>query len=212
MSSNIGFYRENSKHSLMVNYLSESEKTSSHKNKGSNVINRSNLLCPSTFIRLYKSEKQDLVKEKKQQKYNSMNKQFKEDNSLTSDCLSEQDILFNQKQIKSYQDLDPFSQNLYLHIKNQINKISIDKQKRIFNTYVKNKTMIDSNNNMASFKLEIKRSMSSGFVLSNVQLSYIRDKKRKSVSNDFQKKYYINKKGNLRQFMRKKLELGYKIR
>jgi len=141
-----------------------------------------------------------------------MNKQFKEDNSLTSDCLSEQDILFNQKQIKSYQDLDPFSQNLYLHIKNQINKISIDKQKRIFNTYVKNKTMIDSNNNMASFKLEIKRSMSSGFVLSNVQLSYNRDKKRKSVSNDFQKKYYINKKGNLRQFMRKKLELGYKIR
>ena len=29
--------------------------------------------------------------------------------------------------IKSYQDLDPFSQNLYLHIKNMTNKISFDK-------------------------------------------------------------------------------------
>ena len=56
-----------------------------------------------------------------------MNKQFKEDNSGTSDNLSDQDLLYSQKQIKKYQDLDIFSQNLYLHVKTVTNKISKDK-------------------------------------------------------------------------------------
>ena len=62
----------------LLNYLSESDNEESGMNKGGGFNISTNLLCPSTFIKLFKSErhgqKRDLMKEKKQQQLNSMNK------------------------------------------------------------------------------------------------------------------------------------------
>jgi hypothetical protein len=60
-------------------------------------MKESNLLCPSNFIRLYKNENNNTMGEKKVKQYNSMNKQFKEDNSNTSENLSDKDIMLNHK-------------------------------------------------------------------------------------------------------------------
>jgi hypothetical protein len=66
------------------------------------------------------------------------------------------------------------------------NKISVEKQKKIFRQYGNQMSMIDSNNNIASLKAEIKRSQSNGLTQPEKQLSYKRGnyKKRMSVSCD----------------------------
>ena len=62
----------------LMNYMSESDNEESRMNKGGGFNILTNLLCPSLFIKLYKSERQgdkrDLMKEKKQQQLNSLNK------------------------------------------------------------------------------------------------------------------------------------------
>jgi len=64
------------------------------------------------------------------------------------------------------------------------NKISFDKQKDLFKKYGKKNSMIDSNNNIASFKSEIRRSLSTKQSQVVTSLSYKRNTYRKSVSND----------------------------
>ena len=54
--------------------------------------------------------------------------------------------------------------------------------------------------------------MSSPIINPEVKLQYKQKRYRKSVSYDNKKKFYINKKGNLRQFNIKKQKLGMKIR
>ena len=55
----------NDQNTTMLNYLSESDNEDDGIMKGGGFNVSTNLLCPSTFIKLYKSEKQDLVNEKK---------------------------------------------------------------------------------------------------------------------------------------------------
>ena len=52
-------FRSKEPYSMLLNYLSESEKEEDNNNLKSmsgNIKISTNLLCPSTFIRLYKSE------------------------------------------------------------------------------------------------------------------------------------------------------------
>ena len=51
--------------SSILNYLSESDNEDDDIMKGGGFNVSTNLLCPSTFIKLYKSEKEDLVNERK---------------------------------------------------------------------------------------------------------------------------------------------------
>ena len=73
--------------SLMMSYLSESDKDDGHASNKDNFFKVQNLLCPSTFIRLYRNDQYEnkIIDDKKPNQYKTFNKSFKEDNSLTSD-------------------------------------------------------------------------------------------------------------------------------